>query len=142
MKFTVDEVLQALKESRGGVYLAAEKLNCHHQTIYNYQKKYKRIANYIKSSRERELDNTVKRLHEKIDDGDTTAIIFHLKTIGKKRGFKQEETKLQLDLFFEVLREHGIGEAVIEVLAKMLRSRRRKKLGQDREKKNQKDKKD
>ena len=39
-KFTQAQVIDALRETKGMVYLAAKRLGCEAQTIYNYRDRY------------------------------------------------------------------------------------------------------
>jgi len=39
-KFTQTEIIDALKATKGMVYLAADKLNCAPDTIYSYRDRY------------------------------------------------------------------------------------------------------
>ncbi len=43
-KFTQAQVIDALRETKGMVYLAAKRLGCKAQTIYNYRDRYLAIV--------------------------------------------------------------------------------------------------
>lgn len=43
-KFTQAQVIDALRETKGMVYLAAKRLGCEAQTIYNYRDRYPAIV--------------------------------------------------------------------------------------------------
>ena len=39
-KYTQQQIIEALRETKGMVYLAAKRLGCEAQTIYNYRDRY------------------------------------------------------------------------------------------------------
>jgi len=89
-------MIEALKESLGIVSTACDKVGiCRtsHYDWYNEEGQYKTDVDNIA---EDSIDFAESALFKKIKDGDTTAIIFYLKTKGKKRGYV-ERTEHQLD---------------------------------------------
>lgn len=90
-KFTQAEIEQALRESAGLQYLAANKLRCAPSTVTNYVKDSKRLQRVIEECEEVRIDLAEGKLAEKIGEGDLTAIIFFLKTKGKNRGYTERQ---------------------------------------------------
>lgn len=88
-KFTKKQVEEALRQAGGMKYIAAEKLKCAPSTITAYLKKYKSLEKVVDEATELTLDVAEAALINKIKDGDTTSIIFYLKTKGKKRGYSE-----------------------------------------------------
>jgi transcriptional regulator of acetoin/glycerol metabolism len=43
-RYTQKQIIDALKETKGMVYLAAKRLGCEAQTIYNYRDRYPAIV--------------------------------------------------------------------------------------------------
>ena len=85
-------MLEALKKNAGIVTRAAQAIELDHTTHYRWLKD---DPDY--SAAVAELDNIVIDLAEaallsKIKEGDTTAIIFFLKTKGRKRGYIETKT--------------------------------------------------
>nr|BDD45303.1 hypothetical protein 23 [bacterium] len=92
-KYKTKQIEQALRDSAGLQYLAAEKLRCSPSTITNYVKKSKKLKQAADEAKESTLDMAEAQIITKIKEGDLTAIIFYLKTIGKERGYT-ERTEL------------------------------------------------
>ena len=85
-------MLDALKKSAGIVTRAAQAVELDPATHYRWLKE-----DEVYSQQVAELDNLVLDLAEtallnKIKEGDTTAIIFMLKTKGRKRGYIETKT--------------------------------------------------
>lgn len=85
--FTVKQVGDALKEARGFLSVAADRLGCTYQTIRNYINRHKTLQEILEALDEKEVDFSESKLLSQIKEGNITAIIFHLKCKGKKRGY-------------------------------------------------------
>lgn len=100
------KLLDSLKENLGNVSRACDSVNCHRATYYDYLNDDEEFEKEVYSIKERTIDHVESKLHEKIngvqitkgrnEDGEPivynqppsdTAIIFFLKTQGKKRGY-------------------------------------------------------
>lgn len=86
------DMLEALKKSAGIVTRAAQAINLDTSTHYRWLHEDEDYKAQVA-----ELDNLVLDLAEtallsKIKEGDTTAIIFFLKTKGRKRGYIETKT--------------------------------------------------
>jgi sugar-specific transcriptional regulator TrmB len=90
-KFTKEQVIDAIKRSRGFISQAAKILKCAVPTIYNYKERYPEVEEAIKNERESLLDFAEGKLLENINNNDNAAIIFFLKTQGKHRGYSEKE---------------------------------------------------
>jgi hypothetical protein len=55
-KYTAAQLIKALKETKGMVYLAADKLGCAPNTIYNYAKRYVTVQEAIDTERGKFID--------------------------------------------------------------------------------------
>lgn len=86
-KFTVEQMVQALRETKGMVSLAAQRLNCDDQTIYNYRDKYPAVAAEIRHQDEIVNDTAELKLIQAIHNGEAWAIKYRLSTKGRKRGY-------------------------------------------------------
>lgn len=82
-----EQIIEALKRTRGRIVLAAEILGCEYHTVENYMKRYASVAEALRRERERELDITELKLSQAIDNGEAWAIQFKLKTLGRSRGY-------------------------------------------------------
>lgn len=84
-------MLVALEKSLGIVSTACKEIPISRQTHYRWQtedEEYKRAVDDIS---ETAIDVAESELHKLIKKGDTTAIIFYLKTKGKKRGYIERQ---------------------------------------------------
>ncbi len=86
-RFSVREVAEALDKAGGFVTYAARYLKCRVSTVRSYLKKYPQLNELVKDIKEFRLDTSEVQLFKKINKGDNTAIIFHLKCQGKDRGY-------------------------------------------------------
>jgi hypothetical protein len=80
-------VIAALKETKGMVYLAADRLGCNAETVQNYAKRYKSVRDEIDAQREKVVDIAELKLYAAIMDGDQGMIKYYLSRRGKKRGY-------------------------------------------------------
>ena len=86
--FSVEQMCEALRQSRGMVWPASQALGCSDQTIYNYATRHPSIRAVIASQRNRFLDGCELRLIEAAEkEKQPWAITFALATIGRHRGY-------------------------------------------------------
>lgn len=81
------QMLANLEKTHGMVRPAALLTNISHQTHYDWLEsdaEYKRAVDALKDL---QIDFVEQRLFGRIEKGDTTAIIYYLKTQGKARGW-------------------------------------------------------
>ena len=91
---TAQRIIDAIRESNGLLTLAAKKAGIGYTTVWRYTQDYPSVKEAVTEAKEKMLDFTESKLYEKIKEGDNAAIIFYLKTQGKKRGYieRQEVT--------------------------------------------------
>lgn len=89
MKYTPEEIVQTLKDTKGLQAHAAQKLGCHISTIWRYAQRFPKVQAEIQQQRETWLDTAEYKLYEKIQAGDLGAICFFLKTQGKARKYSE-----------------------------------------------------
>jgi ACT domain-containing protein len=85
------EMIKALEKSLGIVTTACKQVGIDRTTHYrwlNSDEKYKEAVEDLKNVT---LDFAETHLHKAIQEGNTTAIIFLLKTLGKKRGYVERQ---------------------------------------------------
>ena len=90
-RITKEAVQQAIVKSRGLLSFAAQLLGCDRTTIYNYLEKWPDLKQVVADQREGLIDIAESRLLGNSDRGDTTAIIFFLKTQGRNRGYVERQ---------------------------------------------------
>lgn len=81
------QVLEALEATNGLIQLAAKRLKCSPQTIYNWKKKSPEVAALIENSREELGDLGEYNLRDLLLKKDRWATGFVLTTLCKNRGY-------------------------------------------------------
>ena len=89
-------MIEALVKSLGVVTTAAKIANIDRGSHYNWLKEDPEYKAAVDSIEDIAIDFAESKLHKRIEDGDTTATIFYLKTKGKKRGYI-ERTEHSID---------------------------------------------
>jgi hypothetical protein len=90
LKYKPHQMVQALNETRGMIYLAAERLGCEADTIYSYAKRYASVKEAITRHRGRTTDIAELKLYQAITEGEPWAVQFYLKTQGRDRGYVEK----------------------------------------------------
>jgi hypothetical protein len=90
-KFKAADVIAAIHETRGNIKAASETLGCTRQTLYNYAKRHASIMAALHEARESMKDNVESALYAQALAGNTTAMIFFLKTQAKDRGYVERQ---------------------------------------------------
>ena len=90
--------IDAYGKTFGNITQSCKAADISRQTFYNWKENDLDFAKEIESVEPTEqfLDFLESKLIQRVNDGDTTAVIFALKTKGKKRGYI-ERTELQLE---------------------------------------------
>lgn len=87
LKFTPDQVIAALRETNGMVYLAAALLRCGPRTVYRMRDRFPAVAEAIDEERGKFIDICESALRRNVLDGKEVSIIFALKCLAKQRGY-------------------------------------------------------
>ena len=91
IKIQMAGVQKALVDCRGMVTYAAKQLGTTYDNLTRYIKANPKLESLIVALQERRLDFAESKLDALIEKEDKTAIIFFLKTKGKKRGYIEDE---------------------------------------------------
>jgi hypothetical protein len=81
---------KAILKAFGNISLAAKALNVERKTLYIWIEE-EDLKDALVEGRNSRIDFVESKLDQKINDGDTTAIIFFLKTQGKERGYVERQ---------------------------------------------------
>lgn len=94
---------KAIVKAFGNLSTAAKSLSVDRATLYKWIEQ-ESLEEAVQEGRNTRLDFVESKLDQKINSGDTTAIIFFLKTQGKNRGYveRQEITGKDGQKIFEV----------------------------------------
>lgn len=90
------QMLSALESSLGVVKEATKTVGINRSTYYDWLKNDYEFKQAVDEINEGAVDFAETALYNRIEKGDTTAIIFYLKTKGKKRGYV-EKTEIDLN---------------------------------------------
>lgn len=82
-----NNIVDAMIQSLGNVSEVCNKLNISRTTFYNYYNNDLEFKEKIDDIKNIALDFVESKLIGKIKEGDIVAILFYLKTQGKKRGY-------------------------------------------------------
>jgi len=100
-----EAMIKALEKSLGVITTACKNVGIDrttHYRWYNEDEEYKKACDDLKNVT---LDFAESQLHKQIKEGNTTASIFLLKTVGKKRGYVERQ---------EIQHDSDIGSKLIE----------------------------
>lgn len=90
-RITVKAVEKALTKTRGNMAATAATLQCSRETIRRMCLDHPELAAVRDEAKESVTDWVESRMIEKIKGGDTTMIIFYLKTQGRSRGYVERQ---------------------------------------------------
>lgn len=80
-------MIQALEKANGIVSTAVKNVGINRSTHYDWYKNDQEYKDAVDDIQEGSIDFVEDALFQKISGGDTTAIIFYLKTKAKHRGY-------------------------------------------------------
>ena len=97
--------LKAFETSFGNISEACKNANIGRGTYYRWMKLNPRFAQQVEDLNEELIDYAESKLLTQIMDNNTTAIIFFLKTKGKKRGYIETvENDVTVNPFLELMK--------------------------------------
>lgn len=87
------KVTQAIEKYRGNISAVARAFGVSRTAVYKFcQDTHPELWAFIEEQREIWLDDAESELHRQaMEDGNTTALIFLLKTQGKRRGYVERQ---------------------------------------------------
>ena len=94
MRMTITGIEKAIHDKRGNVSAVARSFGVSRNAVQRRIDGNERLQEALREARETMLDNAERTLYDEATDGNTTALIFFLKTQGKSRGYieRQEHT--------------------------------------------------
>ena len=90
-KYTANQMIEAIRDKHGNMSAAARFLGCSRNTISRYIETYPTVKAVYDEERETLIDFAENQLFKQVQEGNITAIIFTLKTIGKSRGYVERQ---------------------------------------------------
>jgi hypothetical protein len=86
-RLSVEQVADALRESRGLVSIAARRLGTSRANVYKYRDRHPAVRQALDDARDERVDLAESKLDEAIERGDPWAVSLTLRTIGRGRGY-------------------------------------------------------
>ena len=83
--------LAKYKSTLGNISASCEACGITRQTFYNWKENDQKFRQLVDQIDEESVDFAESALKKQIQDGDTTATIFYLKTKGKRRGYVEKQ---------------------------------------------------
>jgi hypothetical protein len=80
-------MIRAIQETKGMLFLAAQRVGCSYRTIYNYVEKYPEVREALDNERGVLNDVAESKLAIAIYNGEAWAIQFQLRMQAKDRGY-------------------------------------------------------
>lgn len=103
-KIPFEKIAAVYSKKAGNISATVTALDIDRTTFNEWRKKYPELERLLSEVDESLIDFSESKLLEQIQDGNLTAIIFHLKTKGKKRGYVETvENKVDLNPFEELM---------------------------------------
>lgn len=90
-QYTCADMIEALHAVKGAVYLAAKKLGCSHQTVYNYIDRHPTVREVYEYYDGELVDIAELALRRAVSDGAGWAVKYTLSTKGKERGYTERQ---------------------------------------------------
>ena len=85
------DIIRALEATNGGVHLAARQLHCAASSIYRRMDRDSKLREVVDNARGELVDIAENGLRKRVLEGDTTAMIWVTKTLGKSRGYVERQ---------------------------------------------------
>jgi hypothetical protein len=92
-QYSTDDIIDALKATNGLISLAAKRLGCCSQTIYNRASRVQKVQDTIDACRDELVDLGELALRSAVVGKEPWAVSLVLKTLGRHRGYvgRQEQ---------------------------------------------------
>lgn len=88
---TSEQIAAALRAANGNVSEAARQLGAGRATLYEHMQNDPTLMTILTDAREALVDSAESALSKLINEGNVAAVIFALKTQGKKRGWVERQ---------------------------------------------------
>lgn len=101
----IEKIIQIYEKKGCNITATCTALGISRKTFYEWREKKKKLAEGLESAEEAIIDFAESKLVEHINNDDVQALIFFLRTKGKKRGYVEKtETDVNLNQFEELMK--------------------------------------
>jgi hypothetical protein len=90
-RYTAEQVIAALEQTKGMLFLASRVLGCSHDTVVNYIKRYPSVRQVSEQLRGELVDTAELKLWQSVQKGEQWGVTLVLKTLGKDRGYVERQ---------------------------------------------------
>jgi len=90
-RYTVEQMITALRATKGMVYLAAKRLGCSHTTVYTYLERHPTVRRAKEAEDGNFGDMCELKLYDAANRGESWAVQFALRTKFKNRGYVERQ---------------------------------------------------
>lgn len=105
-KIPFEKVAEVYEKKAGNISSTCSSLGIDRTTFNKWRQEYPKLAQMLNDVDESLIDFSESKLLEQINDGNLTAIIFHLKTKGKKRGYVESmDQNVTINQFEKLMQE-------------------------------------
>lgn len=100
-----DEIAKVYEKKAGNVSATCTALGIARNTFFSWRNEFPELNEKLTEVEESLVDFSESKLLEQINDGNLTAIIFHLKTKGKNRGYIEKvENDVSINAFEDLMK--------------------------------------
>ena len=102
----IDKIVEIYEKKGCNITAACTALGISRKTFYEWKDKKKKLAEGLEAAEESILDYAESKLVEHIQNDDVQALIFFLRTKGKKRGYVEKtESDVNINAFEKLMQE-------------------------------------
>lgn len=102
----IEKIIQIYEKKGCNITATCTALGISRKTFYEWKEKKKKLAEGLEAAEEAIIDFAESKLVEHINNDDVQALIFFLRTKGKKRGYVEKtETDVNINQFEKLMQE-------------------------------------
>lgn len=102
----IEKIIQIYEKKGCNITATCAALGISRKTFYEWKEKKKKLAEGLEAAEEAIIDFAESKLVEHINNDDVQALIFFLRTKGKKRGYVEKtETDVNINQFEKLMQD-------------------------------------
>ena len=102
----IEKIIQVYEKKGCNITATCTALGISRKTFYEWKEKKKKLAEGLEAAEEAIIDFAESKLVEHINNDDVQALIFFLRTKGKKRGYVEKtETDVNINQFEKLMQD-------------------------------------
>jgi len=102
----IEKIIQIYEKKGCNITATCTALCISRKTFYEWKEKKKKLAEGLEAAEEAVIDFAESKLVEHINNNDVQALIFFLRTKGKKRGYVEKtETDVNINQFEKLMQD-------------------------------------